>query len=276
MKKYNNRFLHNKLFLTVLFLLVIGAAVSVAQASHSWGNYHWGRTANPFQLQLGNNVTSNWDAYLNTTASDWSKSSVLNTISVPGATNPKNCRPTNGRVEVCNNRYGNNGWLGIAQIWISGSHITQGVVKVNDTYFNTSTYNKPEWRNFVMCQEVGHTLGLDHQDEDFYNANLGTCMDYTNSPASNQHPNAHDFSQLESIYAHLDSVNTVLASTADNGGSGGKGRGKGQIENVGGDLDFNESSNWGEEVRKDAKGRGSLHVRQVGKDKVFTFVIWAN
>jgi hypothetical protein len=40
---------------------------------------------------------------------------------------------------------------------------------VNDTYFNTPKYDTSAWRNLVMCQEVGHTLGLDHQDEDFDN-----------------------------------------------------------------------------------------------------------
>ncbi len=33
-----------------------------------------------------------------------------------------------------------------------------------------------------MCQEIGHDFGLDHQDENFNNPNLGTCMDYTNDP----------------------------------------------------------------------------------------------
>ncbi|MBI1895150.1 MAG: hypothetical protein HYS04_01245, partial [Acidobacteria bacterium] len=48
-----------------------------------------------------------------------------------------------------------------------------------------------------------------HQDEDFNNPNLGTCMDYTSNPSSNQHPNQHDYDQLELIYAHLDSTTTV-------------------------------------------------------------------
>ena len=109
--------------------------------------------------------------------------------------------------------YGNNGWLGIAQIWASGSHITQGVVKLNDTYFNTPTYDTGSWRQFVMCQEIGHTFGLDHQDENFNNANLGSCMDYTNNPSSNQHPNTHDYDQLESIYSHVDGTTTVGMST---------------------------------------------------------------
>ena len=52
-----------------------------------------------------------------------------------------------------------------------------------------------------MCQEIGHDFGLNHQDVDFTNYNLGSCMDYTNSPDSNQKPNQHDYYQLELIYA---------------------------------------------------------------------------
>ncbi|MEK6281657.1 MAG: hypothetical protein AABN95_14980 [Acidobacteriota bacterium] len=40
-------------------MLAMFAAVS--HASHSWGGYHWARTANPFTLKVGNNVTSKLD-----------------------------------------------------------------------------------------------------------------------------------------------------------------------------------------------------------------------
>ena len=198
--------------LSILAITVgLVAAMSVpAGASHSWGGYHWARQSNPFTVKLGDNVSGTWDTVLATTSSDWSQSSVLDTTIVTGSSNPKNCRPTAGRVEVCNSKYGNNGWLGVAQIWITGgTHITQAIVKLNDYYFNTPTYNTTAWRNLVSCQEVGHAFGLDHQDENFNNANLGTCMDYTNSPGTNQHPNQHDYAQLESIYAHLDSTTTL-------------------------------------------------------------------
>ncbi|MGH2435828.1 MAG: hypothetical protein ACRDFA_02410 [bacterium] len=142
-----------------------------------------------------------------------SQSRVLNLQKVAGGSRSRNCRPTDGRIEVCTAAYGNNGWLGLAQIWITGGeHITQGVAKLNDTYFNTSTYNTPAWRRLVMCQEVAHDFGLDHQDENFNNANLGSCMDYTSDPdgpPSNENPNAHDYQQLESIYDHTDSTTTV-------------------------------------------------------------------
>ncbi len=234
----------------------------IAYASHSWGVYHWSRTANPFNLKLSDNVSANWDSFLATASSDWSLSNALDTTVVSGSINPKNCKPVKGGVQVCSSRYGFNGWLGVASIWISGDHITQSTVKLNDTYFNTATYNKPEWRNFVMCQEVGHTFGLDHQDEVFTNANLGTCMDYTNNPSGlNEHPNLHDYDQLETIYTHLDSITTI--------GS------KEPTSNGGADLDH--PSQWGREIKRSSDGKSSLHVKNLGKgDKVFTFVIWAN
>jgi len=243
----------------VIFILIAMLAVfpfSVG-ASHSWGNYHWARTANPFTLKVGDNVSSVWDGHLDTTISDWSQSQVLNLTKVTGGAKPRNCRPTSGRVEVCNATYGSTGWLGVAQIWASGSHITQGIVKNNDTYFNTATYNTSAWRNLVMCQEVGHTLGLAHQDEDFNNPNLGTCMDYTSNPGTNQHPNQHDYAQLEQIYAHLDSTTTVGAAPPGFA-----------------NADMHAVENWGEKVSDN--GKSALFVRDFGKGyQVFTFVIWA-
>ena len=146
-----------------LAVLLLGLAFAVLPgltfATHSWGGYHWANAlnpiTNPFTLKLGDNVSSAWkpsggENYLATASTDWSKSSayphVLYTQIVAGGTRPKPCKPTPGQVEVCSASYGNTGWLGVAQIWVSGCHITQGTVKLNDTYFNTPTYNSPAWR----------------------------------------------------------------------------------------------------------------------------------
>src|SRR5262245_19929391 len=109
-----------------LSLIAVVALSAVSSASHSWGNYHWARTSNPFTLKLGDNLNATWDPILVTSSTDWSQSNVLKTTIVPSGKNPRTCRPTVGRVEVCNASYGNTGWLGVAQIWVSGSHITQG------------------------------------------------------------------------------------------------------------------------------------------------------
>jgi hypothetical protein len=279
---------------TLAVLLALAAFSPAAQANHSWNGYHWARTSNPFNLPLGDNVTAAWQSYLEaasgpaqpypadpsptfTSTNDWSDSSVLDTTIVAGGTTRSKCRPTSGRVEVCNYTYGNNGWLGLAQIWVSGSHIVQGTTKVNDTYFNTATYNKPAWRHLVMCQEVGHTFGLDHQDETRNNTNLGTCMDYTNDPdggaggasatdPSNEQPNQHDYEQLEAIYTHTDLRTTVgspsaartLPPAADQG-------------------NFNSRADWGRKLRESRDGQLELWVRDFGgRAKLFTWVIEAS
>jgi hypothetical protein len=252
-------------FIPIVAVVVLLSAGAVS-ANHSWGGYHWARTANPFTLKVGDNVDSRWDSILDTTIVDWSASEVVNMQKATGGANPRNCRPTAGRVEVCNSTYGNTGWLGVAQIWITGgTHITQGTTKLNDTYFNTATYNTTAWRNLVSCQEVGHTLGLDHQDETFDNANLGTCMDYTNNPSTNQHPNKHDYDELAIIYAHLDSTTTLgsaLPSSAPNAMS---------------DLDPDGPSHWGRLVSSTRDGRSQTFELDFGHgNKIVTHVLWSD
>jgi hypothetical protein len=261
---------------TLAVLLAIVAFSPAAQANHSWNDFHWARTSNPFTLKLGDNVTSAWDSYLNTTSTDWSKSSVLDTTKVAGGTTRSTCRPTDGRVEVCNYTYGKNGWLGVAQVWVSGSHIVQGTTKVNDTYFNTARYDTSAWRRLVMCQEVGHTLGLDHQDETRDNRNLGSCMDYTNDPdggaggasatdPSNEHPNQHDYNQLVTIYSHTDLRTTVGGTSAAS-----------TLPPAANQGAFNRRDEWGRKIRESRDEHVALYVRDFsGGAKLFTWVIEA-
>ena len=248
--------------------IAIGLVTSLS-ANHSWGGYHWARTENPVALLVGDNVSSAWDARLDQTISDWNinPSPLALTETTGSAANPRTCKPKAGRVEVCNAAYGNNGWLGIAQIWITGGvHITQGTAKMNDTYFNTSTYNTIAWRNLVMCQEVGHTFGLGHQDENFNNANLGTCMDYTSDPTPNQHPNAHDYDQLVTIYTHLDSITTATATRLPVA-----------MPPAMGLIDLDNPANWGQSIHRNANGRQeTFELDFGGGNKVITEVFWAD
>jgi hypothetical protein len=195
-------------FVLVAAVIAVFAAAAApsALANHSWGNYHWARAANPFTVPLVDSVSntaySNWDGALSGASADWSQSSVLDSPIVSGGGgNTRNCKATDGRIRVCNATYGFNGWLGLATIWLSGSHIVRATTKVNDSYFNSSSYSYTNERH-VMCQEVGHGYGLDHQDES--GADLNTCMDYSNA-LDNPSPNAHDYEQLETIYnSHVD------------------------------------------------------------------------
>lgn len=254
-----------KAFAVFVVLLAVITFPANLSANHSWGGYHWARTSNPFTLKTGDNVTSDWDSYLNTAISDWSKSTVLDLVKVAGTSN-KRCAAVSGTIQVCNGKYGYNGWLGLASINVTGGvHITQGTTKMNDSYFASSTYNNPNERLHVMCQEVGHTFGLDHQSED--GSSLNTCMDYFSNTGANAgstlstHPNQHDYDELLTIYKHLDSTTTIgLLTTAGNP--------------FGDDPDA--PHNWGRLVSQSANGRSSTYewVNWNG-DKKITHVYWS-
>jgi hypothetical protein len=211
-----------KSFVVLAVVATVAAAVAAppALANHSWNGYHWARTANPFTVKLGDNVSGPWDGLLGTASSDWSQSNVLDTTIVSGGTRPKSCRPTSGRVEVCSANYNNTGWLGVATIWLQAgsNHIVQGTVKNNDYYFGNSSYqyNNTAEMQHVICQEIGHTFGLDHQDES--GISLNTCMDYYHntsaSDSQSTHPNKHDYDELGIIYSHLDSTSTIGSAPA--------------------------------------------------------------
>jgi hypothetical protein len=247
----------------LLILLVFTTFPSLTYATHSWGTYHWARTENPFTLKLGDNVSLTWDSSLGKTSEAWSDSQVLNTTIAPGL-GGRNCKAQTGRVEVCNGKYGNNGWLGLAQIWISTSHITAGLAKMNDTYFNTSKYNNPNEKLHVMCQEVAHAFGLDHQSTDGSSQN--SCMDYFSNTGANATsilstgPNEHDFYQLNTIYAHFDSTTTVAAMTA--------------LAASASEV-TNDPNSWGQLMSQSANGRSSAYERfHADGSQTITHVYW--
>ena len=272
--------------------LLVGTLVPVGiEANHQWGKYKWAADGLPIDLVIGDNTTTTaWGTALDGAMDDWDGGTPdsLDLNVVTSNKNPATCDPTFGRIEVCNDSYGVNGWLGIAQIWVQRpSTIVQATTRVNDTYFNTPQYNTTAWRRFVMCQEVGHDFGLDHQDEAFYNPNLGSCMDYTDDPdgsateLSNLSPNRHDFDQLASMYL----------STGDGGGGGGgggrpggPGGGRGNAPgNIPDDfpdvadqrVPMDSPAQWGQLVK--SNGRVALYDLDLGfGNHIFTFVVWAN
>ena len=247
----------------------LAAASMPIHATHSWGGYHWARATPQFTLKLGDNLTtSGWKSRLTQTSSDWnSGNSAVLTAIVNGSSN-KRCSMVAGTTQVCNGRYGNNGWLGLASINITGgTHITQGTAKMNDTYFDTATYNNPNEREHVMCQEVAHTFGLDHQSTDGSSQN--SCMDYFSNTGANAtsklstKPNAHDFQELNTIYGHLDSTTTVAAMTP-------------LTSSLVSAADVGDDPNsWGQLMSQSANGRSSTYERDNSNgSKTVTHVFW--
>jgi hypothetical protein len=260
---------------------------STTNADNSWGSYHWARTSSSFDLTVVNSTTSEWDSYVGVAISDWSRSTKLTMVEDPyGSTSKKDrrqCKGPSGQIRICNLAYGQTGWLGIAGISIdANNHITKGYTKLNDTYFSMIFYNNFSWKQSVTCQELGHNVGLHHQDQDFNNDPLldllgvGSCMDYQNPPFAQ--PNTHDYAQLETIYDdHLDTDNSY-ASGGSGGGGGGDGGGcnapKGKGCNKSGVGENNGDIGWGMSLGRRGQLETFIRIDRDGTRHV-THVIWA-
>jgi hypothetical protein len=91
------------------------------------------------------------------------------------------------------------------------------VAKLNEFYLASSDENQ---RQYTMCHEIGHGFGLPHTDENFYNADLGNCMDYTSNPEVNKQPAQVNYLFLFDLYGlatrrHLEVSNVVEMSIPD-------------------------------------------------------------
>jgi hypothetical protein len=254
------------------FLLPFGA-----RADHWWnGSFHWASTPQ-VPVVIGDNLSSEWTAYLDEAIADWNDApedlDVMDVTWAPGGTSPKNCRPTEGRVEICSAKYGDTGWLGITQAWLENHdghvHITQATIRLNDSYFGAPPYNTSDWRELAICHETGHTLGLGHRDETLGGDPLGTCLDYTNDPTLNTDPDEHDYYQLWWIYAYFfDPLTPHPTESSDGGGGGGRGGGRGQFR-----VDSGTASGWGRIAAE--HGRESAFEADLGGGRrLLTLVLW--
>ncbi len=259
----------------VVAILATAAVSFPALAGHSWNDYHWSRSGAEITPPIGDNVDAKWDPYFQRVVGDWNTSGYINSALEAGRTNPKNCKAVAGTIQICNSRYGQTGWLGIAQIWLSNGHITQGITKLNDTYFDTAKYNTPAWRRMVFCQEVGHDYGLGHVNENFDDPNTGSCMDYTSDPArndgngTNEYINQHDIDQLALIYGgHSES--TAGASMVGSVGQRPSASSGGD-DAIGGDS----PAQWGRAIHRDGYGRPDVfELRLPGGARKITHVFW--
>lgn len=197
--------------LAVLALFAGTLAINApANAYHSWVNFHWPRSANPATLtyrtsfQSGSALNTTWGTLTTKVIGEWGGVTQYKagTFDVFNFTKVA----SGGQILVESGNYGANGWFGLATVNVNvlNGHISSGNVKVNDYYFS-SAYGNDTARDHVLCQEVGHVLGLDHNTLPLLFGR--SCMNDNNATlndAAYRTPNAHDAEQLNLSYTHKD------------------------------------------------------------------------
>eukprot|EP00980_Cylindrotheca_fusiformis_P013441 scaffold3437_cov113-Cylindrotheca_fusiformis.AAC.8 len=148
----------------------------------------WRNNGNGLSLEILDALDDNWQTEFDTAVTDWDNGDpdTLTLTVKQGQVDPS-CSPVNGLMKVCNNNFGDTGWLGINEMVIRGqSTIESSVAKMNEYYLRNAEYDK---RLYTMCHEIGHGF-----------ADTGNCLDYTNNPSANLRPGQINFNRLKELY----------------------------------------------------------------------------
>eukprot|EP00934_Nitzschia_sp_Nitz4_P004064 Nitzschia sp. Nitz4//scaffold177_size45885//37495//38545//NITZ4_007212-RA/size45885-processed-gene-0.51-mRNA-1//-1//CDS//3329539076//4054//frame0 len=157
------------------------------------------------ELVLLNALDDTWQTEFVNAVDDWENGDPdALTLTIQQGEVDYSCTQVDGLQKVCNANFGETGWLGINELITATltGEIQSSVAKMNEYYLLNADDDE---RQYTMCHEIGHGFGLPHTDESFTNPSLGNCMDYTNKPEENLHPDETNYQRLVSLYGTVDS-----------------------------------------------------------------------
>ena len=200
--------MYRKVMAAIIFTGLLLVAATAASADHSWNGYHW----------AGDGATVSPTVADNTTAALYDvPAGVVEWASLGTRIQPTLTPGKKGNIKVT--EASSPFWLGLARIFLDEEgHITKGEVKLNTSalaYYEVNGY--PGIADHVLCQELGHVLGLGHNRDGVSGGSPDdSCMNDQGHLGDYTAPNSHDTDQLAAIYGHTD----VVASDDDSGGGG--------------------------------------------------------
>jgi hypothetical protein len=151
-------------------------------------------------LELLNALDDSWQTYFEQAVSDWESGSPdALSLTTSKVTAESECKQVDGVMKVCNGDYGDTGWRGINEVLLNANNrIVSSAAKMNEYYLTSSTSSND--KQYTMCHEIGHGFGLPHTDENFLNAALGDCLDYSSNVAKNLKPGQVNYDKLVVAY----------------------------------------------------------------------------
>jgi hypothetical protein len=161
----------------------------------------WANNGNGLELEIWNAMEDKYDALFATAVNNWDAGAPIDSLSLSTRKVDYDfqCKDENGVLKVCSGNYGATKWRGLNEVKLNSLTrvIVSSVAKMNNFYLDTES---EEQRLYTICHELGHGFGLPHWDVDFYNRDLGNCMDYTIRPENNMKPSSSNFEYLGQLY----------------------------------------------------------------------------
>jgi len=169
------------------------------------GAFRWSTNGvGGLSLTILNAMEDSWEAELRTAVNNWEAGVPVDPLSlqIERTSYDYACSAVDGKLKICNGDYGATRWRGINEVVLNKrtNTIVSSAARMNEYYLPNG--GKAEQRLYTLCHELGHGFGLPHWDEDFYNEDLGNCMDYTSRPQNNMQPDAANFLYLGELYGN--------------------------------------------------------------------------
>lgn len=165
---------------------------------------HWPGSTKPREISYINNLSPMYSKWLPKAIASWN-------LAGEGAIHLQEGGNAPIQITVTSGNFGATGWVGV--VTTTNSEImTFAPMKVNDYYLRCMSYlNTDSQRLFVVIHELGHTFGMEHNNENFSDANKCDPMDYTgdtdgsiSGQCSNLYPNKDSSEKIKAKYANTD------------------------------------------------------------------------